>query len=90
VGAEHGVGSLRKVFVSRHRQPLIRSELTFLNPGGSITTCAMHLASRQWYYSLGAYGVPAVSMLAQRIPPSVAKQNRGRLRTLIAHSISLC
>ena len=53
VGAEHGVGSLRRVFVSKHRQPLIRTELTFLAPGGSVTTCAMHLSSRQWYYSFG-------------------------------------
>ena len=76
IGPEHGVGALRKVFVTKRRQTLLRPEFTFLMPGGAAETFAAHLSSKHWYYALGAHGVPAVSMLSQRVPASVGKQNR--------------
>ena len=64
-GLAQGLVLLRKTLVTSRGQELLRSELDFLQPGGSITATVMYLASREWYFALGTAGVAAVSRFAQ-------------------------
>lgn len=63
--SEHVTSELKNTLTSQHGQPLIRTGLPFLMPGGSVPALAMHLASHQWHYALSIHGVPAVNHLAQ-------------------------
>eukprot|EP00040_Diaphanoeca_grandis_P037255 m.241726 g.241726 ORF g.241726 m.241726 type:complete len:2347 (-) comp33782_c0_seq1:119-7159(-) len=57
---------LQKALLASGGVPLLRPELAFWQPGGSVTTLVMHLASEQWSQTLRLHGKAALGKLMQR------------------------
>ena len=74
--SEPSAVTLRSSLLSSGGNQILRPELPFLAPGGSIAALVMHLASRQWYFALGTRGIAAVNHLAQGGFKSLAIRKR--------------